>query len=357
MRNQRIKKFIKTVISPWFIRGRAINWQTDLLHVLIKSFPGFHEKDWLDTFKDNFLNWQRFAEVKFFRNFAERDLLISGANIYISTWFSKDLLRQSAKIKLVQLITSGVEFLGDFKNFDNVQIATAAGLSSQGVAEHVVMLMLGLDRRLDLAINRQKFWRWKQNGILNNIKGLKGHTVGIIGLGNNGYAVASLVSNFGVKIIGIDMRSTLHIKGVEICRGGLPELLSISDFIVLCVPLTEETRKMISYEEFKQMKADAYLINVSRGEVIDECALAWALKNGIIAGAALDVLNSEPPPFFHPLRGCPNLIITPHVAGNIYTFREAIRRRFVSNVKALINGQALEGLLPDLTETNTKNSY
>lgn len=168
--------------------------------------------------------------------------------------------------------------------------------------------------------------------------------MGIIGLGNNGQALASLALSNGLRVIGIDIHSNLTIKGVEICRGGLPELLSISDFVVLCVPLTRTTKKMIGYEELKKMKKNAYLINISRGEVVDESALAWALRKGIIKGAGLDVLSLEPPPIFHPLRGCPNLIITPHVAGNIYTYRDAIRERFVSNIKAFIGGVSLKGL-------------
>lgn len=338
-----IKRLLKSIVSPWLVLEKNINWQTNLLRVLIKSFPGYEKKDWEDTFNKNFPLWQRFIELKFFGNFVERDLLIPGANVYIDTWLSNELLKQAPKIRLVQLLISGVEFLDEFDKSADFKITTAAGISSRGVAEHTLLLMLGLARRVDLALNKQN-WHKKQREILKNIHELKEQVVGIVGMGNNGRAIASLAKGIGMKVIGVDIRPDLIIEGVEICPGGLDELLSTADFVVLCVPLTKSTRRMIGYEELKKMKKEAYLINVARGEIIDEKALAWALRNGIIKGAALDVLSKEPPPIFNPLRGCPNLIITPHVAGNIHNYHEAIRERFVLNIKAFIYGCPLEGI-------------
>jgi len=338
-----IKKSIKRIVSPLLLHKKNIRWKTDLLHTLVKCLPGYFKKDWLKAFNNISPEWQKYVEVQFFDNFAVRDRLIPTADIYIDTCFSGKLLRQAPQIKLVQIISSGVEFLEDISNTDKVLITTAAGISARGVAEHTLMLMLALDRRLDLSIARQKFGRWCQKGILQNIRGIKDRVVGIVGLGNNGRAVASLAMSVGMKVIGIDIRSKLSFEGVKICSF-LPELLGMSDFVVLCVPLTASTHKMIGLKELKQMKRDACLINVSRGQVIDESALAFALRKGIIAGAALDVLSSEPPPLFHPLRFCPNLIITPHIAGNIYTYRNAIMARFVSNIMAFINRKPLDGL-------------
>jgi phosphoglycerate dehydrogenase-like enzyme len=150
----------------------------------------------------------------------------------------------------------------------------------------------------------------------------------------------------GMRVIGLDKQSQLKMEGVEVMCGleKLPELLARVDFLVLCVPLTEETRGLIGRKEITMLGRNSYLINVARGGIVDEEALGWALRRRVIAGAALDVLSSEPPSPFHVLRNCPNLILTPHVAGNIYTFRDAIIQRFVRNLKAFVNGSELEGI-------------
>jgi len=343
----RFKKILKQIATPFILRGRDIGWKTKLTHVLIEEVRNYQKENWLNSFNQIFPEWHKLIEIQFFDNFVVRDSLIQQTDIYIGTWFSEKLIKQSPHLKLIQLLSSGVEFLNLSIIPDNIQITTASGITSESVAEHVLMLMLALDRRLDLAIERQKVWHWDQDGILQNIRGLKGRVVGIIGLGNNGRAVAFLTQCIGMKVVGFDIRTNLIIKGVEICRGGLSEVLSISDFVVLCVPLTKKTKNMIGSTEFKKIKKNAYLINVARGEIVDDKALAWALRKDFIKGAALDVLSSEPPRFFHPLRGCPNLIITPHVAGNINVCQEDIRRRLTSNVRRYMNNEQLEGLLPN----------
>lgn len=342
----RLKKILKRIVAPIILNTSHINWKTALTHILIEG-GSEQKKDWLNTFNQIFPEWPKFIEINFFNNFAIRDILLPQTEIYIGTWFSEELIKKSPQLKLIQLVTSGIEFLNPSVITDNIQIATASGIASESVAEHVLMLILALDRRLDIAIRQQGIWCWRQDRILQNIKGLKGRTVGIVGLGNNGRAVGSLLLKIGMKVVGIDIRAPT-IEGIEICPGGLDELLSVSDFVVLCVPLTEKTKKMIGFEQLKRMKQDAYLINIARGEVIDELALSRALKKGIIKGAALDVLSSEPPGFFHPLRGCPNLIITPHIAGNINLYLDKIQQRFVSNVRAFVNGERLDGLLQNI---------
>jgi D-3-phosphoglycerate dehydrogenase len=146
-----------------------------------------------------------------------------------------------------------------------------------------------------------------------------------------------------MTVVYYDTRDSVHNDVAQRCAS-LDELLAQSDFVLLCVPLSAATRRMITAKELNRMKKSAYLINVARGEVVDERDLARRLKQHDIAGAATDVLSEEPPSFFHTLYGCPNLIITPHVAGNIYTYREAIRRRFVMNMRAFIEKKPLDGL-------------
>jgi phosphoglycerate dehydrogenase-like enzyme len=129
-----------------------------------------------------------------------------------------------------------------------------------------------------------------------------------------------------MRVIGLDMRYDLILEGVEkvFSPDNLLALLSQVGFAILCLPLTPLTRNLIGPKELEALGLHAYLVNVGRGGLVDEVALAQALRRGRLAGAVLDVLTNEPPSFFHPLRGCPNLIITPHVAGHIYTYRKEI---------------------------------
>lgn len=340
----KIKNILKKAAAPVLMKSHHYaKWQDNQLHVLIECFSGFTEEDWRHALDKNFPDWHKYCDVRFFENFAVRDKYIPDAEILIGTWFSNELMKQALKLKLVQLTITGTEFLDNLNTSIEIQVTTAAGLSARGVAEHALLLMLALDRRLDLAIRQQGKKKWNQDQILRNIRGLEQRVAGVIGMGNIGRAVASLLSSMQMTVVYYDTRDSVHNDVAQRCAS-LDELLAQSDFVLLCVPLSAATRRMITAKELNRMKKSAYLINVARGEVVDERDLARRLKQHDIAGAATDVLSEEPPSFFHPLYGCPNLIITPHVAGNIYTYREAIRRRFVMNLRAFIEKKPLDGL-------------
>jgi len=284
--------------------------------------------------------------MRFVRGSAERHILAPEMHVFVSTWLDADLLDRARELRWVDLALAGVEFLEDIDIPARLQITSAAGVAAEGIAEHVLGLMIALDRRFDLAVRRLDRWVWSQHGIVENIGGLKGRTVGVVGLGHNGRAVARRARAVGMRVIGLDKCRDLVVDGIEATYypDSLYEFLRAADFAVLCVPLTMETRGMIGCAELEALGSAGYLINVARGAVIDEKALAQALRRGDIAGAALDVLSQEPPGTFHPLRGCPNLIVTPHVAGNIYTFRREIQRRFAVNLWSHVEGGNLTGL-------------
>ena len=344
---RKLRKLSIKLLSEWYQRRHNIQWNEESLpHVAIECWSGFMADNWLQTLDSEFSEWRHLVEIQFIQNTFERYALEPGMDMYVSTWLTSDLLSSSPRLKWVQLMVAGAEFLEGIDIPSQLQITTVAGVASAGVAEHVIGLMIALDRRFDIACVRQRKWVWQQDGLLENIRGLRGHTVGIIGLGNIGQAVAVLAKGMGMRVIGMSRRRHGTCEWLDVWYGPeeLLELLSQADFVVLCVPLNSETEGMMGRKELASLGKDSYLINVARGKLIDEYTLAWALKKGIIAGAALDVLSSEPPPRRHPLRRCPNLIITPHIAGNIYTFREEIRRRFAHNLRAFLNGGELEGL-------------
>jgi len=343
---KKLKEYIMKILSEGYKYNHNVSWKKDFFpHIGIECSPGFTADSWIQILDSEFSNWRDSAEIYFINNRFERFILSTKMDIYIGPWVTPDLFKSAPGLKWIQLLSAGVEFLEDIDIPSELKITTASGISSQGVAEHTIGLMIALDRRFDRAFIQQRRWVWKQDGILENIKGLPRRTIGLVGLGNVGRSIAILAKNMGMKVIGLSRQHyPIHELDEWYSFNELPRLLEQADFLVLCVPLTKETRGMIGRKELETMNRDSYLINVARGELIDENALAWALKKGIIAGAALDVLSSEPPPRCHPLKKCPNLIITPHVAGNIYTYRVEIKKRFIRNLKAFLNGTPMEGL-------------
>ena len=166
---------------------------------------------------------------------------------------------------------------------------------------------------------------------------LSGKNLGIVGYGNIGQRTAAMARAFGMKILVYHPRLKNSTEDYQLVS--LDDLFVQSDFISLHVPLSKETEGIINRERLQQMKPSACLINTSRGPLIEELDLKWALDNGEIAAAALDVLSSEPPPTDHPLIGAPNCIVTPHQAWASFESRSRLMEETVKNVEAFIQGQ------------------
>jgi glycerate dehydrogenase len=165
---------------------------------------------------------------------------------------------------------------------------------------------------------------------------LSGMTMGIVGYGAIGKAVARLAEAFGMRIL-VNTRDPGNTKGIR--QIDLESVFRESDVVSLHCPLTPETKGLVSRERLGMMKKTAYIINTSRGPVVDEQALAEALDSGTIAGAALDVLSSEPPPRDHPLFTARNCVITPHIAWATLAARKRLMETVVSNVRAWVEGR------------------
>jgi D-3-phosphoglycerate dehydrogenase len=182
------------------------------------------------------------------------------------------------------------------------------------VSDHALALLLALARRITAADGAVKAGTWEVVAHA-GIRRLRGQTLGLLGFGKIAKAVASKVQPLGMKVLVYDP----YLEAELISRYGaeavsLDRLLAEADAISIHVPLSPETRNLIGERELALMKSAAFLINASRGGIVDEYALAAALKEGQLGGAALDVLSVEPPPADHPLRQAPNIILTPHLA-------------------------------------------
>ncbi|HUG74717.1 MAG TPA: C-terminal binding protein [Acidimicrobiia bacterium] len=196
-----------------------------------------------------------------------------------------------------------------------IAVANAPTYGTEDVAEHTLALLLALERRL-VAFDgdmRRGGWSTPQAG---SIRRIRGRTVGLIGVGRIGAAFARRAQGIGLEVIGHDAyRSDEEFAAIEVERVPLDELARRSDYVSIHVPHTPETEAMVDRAFFSKMKPSSYLINTSRGKVVNEPDLIHALTEGVIAGAGLDVFWTEPLPADSPLRAHPNVIITPHFAG------------------------------------------
>ncbi len=227
-----------------------------------------------------------------------------------------EVIKGLPKLQVIGRHGAGVDNI-DIKaaTSQEVLIVNAPEANYDSVAEHVVTLMLGMAKNL---LVMDKNVRNGNFGIRNNILGqeIKGKTIGILGLGKIGISLAKKIKSFDVNIIAYDP----YVKKSDVSKYGIEMvddtdiIYRKSDFITLHVPLTEKTENMIGEEEFKKMKSDAFLINTSRGPVVDENALYEALKNDVIKGAGIDVYSQEPPENNNPLFELENLILSPHNA-------------------------------------------
>ena len=234
-----------------------------------------------------------------------------------ATKVTKEILEAAAKLRVVGRAGTGVD------NIDlaaatrrGVVVMNAPGGNSVSVAEHTVALLLALARQVADASSSTRAGKWEKKKFAAG-RELLGKTLGVIGTGNIGTLVVRRAQAFGMKVLGYDpfLSPEAAAKlGVELVD--LPEIFRRSDAITLHVPLTEQTKNMVGAAQLAQMKPGALVVNCARGGLVDEKALADALRKGSLGGAALDVFEQEPPPSDHPLFGCPNFIATPHLGGS-----------------------------------------
>lgn len=207
------------------------------------------------------------------------------------------------------------------------------------VAEHVIALILALAKKIPQATLLQQKGTWGQDAMWNEgprLREIGGATLGLIGVGSIGTRVARMAAALGMRVIAVrEHPEKGRAEGVDEVFGPcrLAEVLGQSDYVVLAAPLLPGTERLINAQTLSQMKSDAYLINVGRGPQVDEAALAEALRESRIAGAALDVFDREPLLANSPLWGVPNLLITPHTAGLAEKLWERHYQLFSDNLR------------------------
>ncbi|AFA40623.1 Lactate dehydrogenase-related dehydrogenase [Pyrobaculum oguniense TE7] len=282
------------------------------------------------------------------RQVADADVVVGDYTFRIK--IDADLCQKMSKVKLIQQPSTGYDHIDVVACAKRgIPVANIGGANSISVAEHTIMLALMLLKRAVYAHQKLVNGQWTQGELMNTIGELYGKTWGILGMGRIGKEVAIRVLAFGAKVIYYDVvrREDAEKLGVE--YRPFNRLLAESDVLSIHVPLTEKTRGMIGERELRMMKPTAVLINVSRGEITDEEALAKAVREGWIAGVGVDVFSVEPPPPDHPLlqvaREGFNVIVTPHIAGATNEARMRIINVTLDNVLRVLAGLKPENVV------------
>ena len=272
--------------------------------------------------------------------------LMAGAEVLygliVSTEQARGILATAPNLRWFQSTSAGVDELIDAGFSERgVAVTTSSGVHATPIAEYALHLMLMFAKQAARSLKAQQERRWDRFTPAE----LKDATVGVVGLGQIGSEVARLAKGFGCRVLAVDRRGDAGAADELLPPSDLQRLLAESDYVVLSVPLSNETRRMIGEAELRAMRPSAVLINVCRGAVVDEEALVRALKEGRIAGAGLDVFEREPLPPESELWGMENVIISPHVSGaNIHYFERAAPI-FCENLRRYLDGRPLLNLI------------
>jgi len=263
-----------------------------------------------------------------------------------------EFFRSAPNLKLVQLLSAGYDHVDvEAARKAKVPVANNGGANAIAVAEHTLMLMLAVLKRVVLFHNSVVAGKWRVGNPADvRVYELSGRRLGIVGLGNIGRKVARRAHAFDMKIQYYDIRrlSEAEEDALGVRFALFDELLRTSDVVSLHVPLDDSTRHLLGAREFAQMKPGAILINTCRGPVVDEAALHAALKSGQVAGAGLDVLVEEPPATNHALFSLPNVTLTPHSAGPTWENWTARFRNGFDNIQRVAAGRAPKWVIPEL---------
>ncbi|MCI0473571.1 MAG: NAD(P)-binding domain-containing protein, partial [Ignavibacteria bacterium] len=257
--------------------------------------------------------------------------IIRNADAYFT--FGLNPYYDLSNLKLIYFATSD-----EFKvERDDLKIYSSKGISRDAIAEYCLGMSLYLLHGFKNIFRNGVNHEWRQPNFRKYSKNnISGKVIGIIGLGNNGKSICNVFRKNNCKIIGTDSDKSKH-SIVDEFYDDIEEVLSKSDIVILSVNAGAGTKDMINLSRLSIMKKEGLLINVSRGSVINENDLYKALKHGIIAGAALDVLQNEPLSPYNKLWKPGNLIITPHIAGNVNMFTDEIIADFTEKLKTVFD--------------------
>jgi phosphoglycerate dehydrogenase-like enzyme len=261
-------------------------------------------------------------------------------------------LSPHSKLKWFQSWSAGVDYL-PLEEMDsrNIYLTSANGVHAYPISETIFALMLGLTRKIHTYVKNQQKKTWHHAHMGQEIHE---KTIGIIGVGTIGKETAKIAKAFGMHVLGVRHSGKPEDYVDEMYSPDqLDQLLPKCDYVVVTLPLTKETNQMFGAEQFKQMKTSAFFMNIGRGEIVVEADLIQALKEGTIAGAGLDVFETEPLSPESPLWEMENVIITPHTSGSTDHYNQrVIENILIPNLKEYLSGN-----IPSINLVNFSKGY
>ena len=284
------------------------------------------------------------AELRFADSAEMLTEMLAGADILLGWDFSEANLRgawtQAGDLRWIHWTGAGVDaLLFPELTESDVVLTNSRGIFDRAMAEYVLGLILSFAKRFPETTRHQDQRRWQHR--LGEL--VSGSRVLIVGVGSIGREIARLLTSAGLEVEGVGRRARATDDDFAVIHGreDLNERLPEADYVVIVVPLTDETRGMFGAAQLAAMKPTARLINVARGAVLDESALAEALRSARIAGAALDVTAIEPLPRDSPLWSMPQVIISPHMSGDYVGYPEVLVSAFIDNFQRFRTGKPL----------------
>jgi phosphoglycerate dehydrogenase-like enzyme len=295
-------------------------------------------------------------------------LLAGGCDVMLGFLIPDDLTAKAPQLKWVQLLSAGADHAMPWvRQHHDIPVTTASGIHATAIAEYALASMLSFAHRLHVALRSQLHHEWHRRGsFMEEVDPLRGKTLGVIGYGSIGRETARIATALGMKVIALkrsphekrdtgwspagvgDPEGKIPIKffGPDECAAALSE----SDHVLVTLPLTPATRKFIGAAEIEAMRPGAYLVNIGRGEVIDEAALTNALRQRKIGGAGLDVFEQEPLDSHSPLWDLENVILTPHISGASRDYMQNSCSLFAENLRRFNAGEALLNVIDPVHE-------
>ena len=312
--------------------------------VILDSYtenPGDLSWDWLKDIVDEYEIYEKTPKDKVLERSLDADILVTN-----KVPVDRALIEKLPKLKFIAVLATGFNIIDcEAAKEHGIVVSNIPAYSTDGVAQLVFAFLLELTNQVGLHSKSVNDGEWSRSPYFcywkTPLVELRGKVFGIVGFGKIGSAVAEIANAFGMKVKAYSPHTREYSGFGKVDFVSLDEVIETSDVISLHCPLTNETAGLVNAEFLSRMKKTAYLINTSRGPVVNEKDLRAALDSGAIAGAGVDVLSTEPPKEDNPLIGAKNCFITPHIAWASLEARTRLMNIFKDNVKGFVSGEPI----------------
>lgn len=312
--------------------------------VILDSYtenPGDLSWDWLKDIVDEYEIYEKTPKDKVLERSLDADILVTN-----KVPVDRALIEKLPKLKFIAVLATGFNIIDcEAAKEHGIVVSNIPAYSTDGVAQLVFAFLLELTNQVGLHSKSVNDGEWSRSPYFcywkTPLVELRGKVFGIVGFGKIGSAVAEIANAFGMKVKAYSPHTRAYAGFGTVDFVSLDEVIETSDVISLHCPLTNETAGLVNAEFLSRMKKTAYLINTSRGPVVNEKDLRAALDSGAIAGAGVDVLSTEPPKEDNPLIGAKNCFITPHIAWASLEARTRLMNIFKDNVKGFVSGEPI----------------